>query len=715
GDAFVLVDASVTTGNLTMGVIGLGLGSSLEAFAPAFTIEGIDLSFSDGPVRIAGGLRGSLYPLSFTGELLIETSELNIAALGAYAKVDDHPSFFSYAVLDDPIGGPAFFYVTGLAAGFGFNRKLVIPNVDGVATFPFVEWAMDTGNPPGMATGSNAGQQVNQVLTRLTQGGVVAPSIGEDWLAVGVRFTSFEMIRSFALLTAEFGNEFEIALLGLSTLQVPNNDPAPVAVAELALDARFIPASGILSVAAVLTPNSYILSRSCRLTGGFAFDAWFGSNPHEGDFVVTFGGYNPHYHLPGWYPPEPRIGFRWLDGPVTISGDCYFALVPHVVMAGGGLNVVYQEGRIRAWLTVYADFLIEWKPFHYEIDAGVSIGASVRVGFPIYSTIKVELSADIEIWGPPMAGKAHISVMVFSVTVHFGADMANSEPAPLSWDEFQSAFLPQHKSEGAELVLEADASPASKTDAVSVRIASGIIKQVRDDKTGEISYTIVNADELALSTASVIPSTSVTVQGSNQSLPSDAATKLYVRPMKQQEVTLNSQHVVVMSGVAHTGADASPVLDTEVHLKNVPTALWGEPGTEGIPALNPEGGSLVKNAVTGTRLTVSPPQQPGGDIGPFPLNRLEFDAPCFHTLFWGVFRSSPAEGYDQSEAISQIEQTIEVNNQRNTILDELKSAGLDIVTAVDPSDIGENAKEIFYQAPILSRLGDLPPTQPGAG
>ncbi len=55
---------------------------------------------------------------------------------------------FLYAVLNFPIGGPPFFFVTGLSAGFGFNRKLVIPDITGVATFPFVVWATGAGHRP---------------------------------------------------------------------------------------------------------------------------------------------------------------------------------------------------------------------------------------------------------------------------------------------------------------------------------------------------------------------------------------------------------------------------------------------------------------------------------------------------------------------------------------------------------------------------------------
>ncbi len=67
---------------------------------------------------------------------------------------------------------------------------------------------------------------------------------------------------------------------------------------------------------AVLTANSFLFDRSCKLTGGFAFCVWFApTNPniesHAGDFVLTLGGYHPKFKVPAWYPKVPRIGFDW--------------------------------------------------------------------------------------------------------------------------------------------------------------------------------------------------------------------------------------------------------------------------------------------------------------------------------------------------------------------------------------------------------------------
>jgi Family of unknown function (DUF6603) len=94
-------------------------------------------------------------------------------------------------------------------------------------------------------------------------------------VAAGIAFTSFELVQSFALLTVSFGTHFELALLGLSAVTVPIDDPSPVGYAELAIEVVFSPDAGLLAVAAQLTSSSFILDKACHLTGGFAFYVWY--------------------------------------------------------------------------------------------------------------------------------------------------------------------------------------------------------------------------------------------------------------------------------------------------------------------------------------------------------------------------------------------------------------------------------------------------------
>src|SRR6185503_15741824 len=114
-------------------------------------------------------------------------------------------SLFIYAMMDYPLGGPAFFFVNGLAAGFGYNRRLIAPSIDKVAEFPLVKHAVGKRE--------DAPKDVLAALDSLRES--VPPSVGDMFLAIGVKFNSFKLVNSFALLTFEFGNHFVVNLLGV--------------------------------------------------------------------------------------------------------------------------------------------------------------------------------------------------------------------------------------------------------------------------------------------------------------------------------------------------------------------------------------------------------------------------------------------------------------------------------------------------------------------
>ncbi|MGH7750877.1 MAG: DUF6603 domain-containing protein, partial [Candidatus Dormibacteria bacterium] len=306
---YLLLDASIQAGPLTLGLAGLGAGVALADYTPAFTLDGLDVAFSSGAVELGGALIARAAtdangnPIEeYAGGLVVTAGAYTIAAVGAYAQDQGDPSFFAYAELTSPpLGGPAFFFVTGLAGGLGYNRRLRLPTVDEVKSFPLVQAISPGDSAPIARAGADP-------LAKLAAfGDWVSASPGDFWLAAGVRFTSFEMIQSTAVLAVAVGPRTRVSLTGLSEMSIPSGAEDPIAHAEVALAATLDPADGVLRVDAKLTPASYVLSRAARLTGGFAFYAWFGS----GDFVVTYGGYHPQFDKPASYPDVPRLGLSW--------------------------------------------------------------------------------------------------------------------------------------------------------------------------------------------------------------------------------------------------------------------------------------------------------------------------------------------------------------------------------------------------------------------
>jgi hypothetical protein len=113
-----------------------------------------------------------------------------------------------------------------------------------------------------------------------------------------------------------------------------------------------------------------------------------------------------------------------------------------MVMAGGRLEALYESGAKKAWFTLSADFLIAWKPYHYDARASVDIGVEYTYHLCGTHHIKVNVGADIHLWGPDFAGHAHISLSVVTVDLDFGA-ATTPKLTPINWTEFSQSFLSQ--------------------------------------------------------------------------------------------------------------------------------------------------------------------------------------------------------------------------------------------------------------------------------
>ena len=423
---------------MTLSLDGLALGTPLTRFDPRFDLSGLGIDYKNGPVEIGGlflretiTVDGQQVDEYDGAAISIKTATFALSAIGWYAYYNNAPSMFIYAVLDYPLGGPVFFFDHGLAAWFGYNRLLRVPTVDQVATFPLVQEAVSP-----LTAGSDVRQEIQRLHT------YIPPSTGSIFLAVGIKFTSFKMIEWFAMLVLVFGARFEVDVLGLSTLIVPTPavDTAgvtPLAEVQMALLARFVPSEGfLLGVSAQLTSNSYILSRNCHLTGGFAFYAWF-AGEHAGDFVQTLGGYHPSFQPPSHYPIVPRLGFNWrVNSKLTLKGSADHALTASLLMAGGQLQANWEDGKLRVWFNMGIDFLIGWKPFHYSGRAYVDIGASYTFHFFGTHHVTAHVGADVNVWGPDFSGTAHIDLSVVSFDITFGSASSRS-PSPINWTTFR--------------------------------------------------------------------------------------------------------------------------------------------------------------------------------------------------------------------------------------------------------------------------------------
>ena len=60
-------------------------------------------------------------------------------------------------------------------------------------------------------------------------------------------------------------------------------------------------------------------------------------------------------------------------------------------MAGGRLEVSFSKSGIYASFTAYADFLIAWDPFHYDVRVGVSVTAGFRIRVCFFACVTIDV------------------------------------------------------------------------------------------------------------------------------------------------------------------------------------------------------------------------------------------------------------------------------------------------------------------------------------
>lgn len=595
-ELWFFLNASLSFGGITLSCNGLGVGSSLTEFKPKFRLNGLGIHYSgSGCLEIGGALLRTTQTLKdeqgtiklddngnrityeeYSGAVIIGTSikgkKITLSAIGSYAEVSGEASLFVFALLDYPLGGPPAFFVTGLAAGFGYNRRLNPPEtVEAVEDFPFVKLAMG---------GEEKGKDLLQILGSL--GPYIQPASGEMFFAIGIKFTSFKIVDAFILLIVKLGKRTEFHILGLASLVAPPGAEdlgigEPVAEAKLALKAVYIPDEGVLRVEANLQKGSYIFSKKCYLSGGFAFYSWF-SGEHEGDFVLTLGGYHPKFKVPSHYPQVPRLKLEWqLNKDVLIKGEGYFALTASTLMAGVCLEANFEKGDVKATFKIEAHFLIAWKPFYYEATVALEIRASVKI---LWKTVSLDIRASLQIWGPPFSGRAFLEVGPISVEMSFGSSLPPM-PKALTWQEFKASLLP------------------ADTAICNITVSDGLIRKLERDKVEE---WIINPKEFAISTDSAIPSTTTNITELNGSI--SCPNKISIRPMDLKS-SLSSTHKIEIRRKNDKNELVNQEFSYQPILKRVPTALWGE----GFIPRDPNAPQFVENVLCGFHIIPKPPKE----------------------------------------------------------------------------------------------------------
>ncbi|WP_125143598.1 DUF6603 domain-containing protein [Clostridium transplantifaecale] len=693
GSAAVFVDAGVRLSVLMLEFMGLSLSLPFKAGKTVdYGLSGIAVTVSKPPLSISGGLylSGSREERIYSGQVMVRFQDVGLTALCSYGELaGGKPSLFAWLLLEASIGGPPAFFVTGIAGGFGYNRTIRLPSrVQDAGKFPFVAAAMGKGDLKASMTPA-------QVLVAMNE--YIKPQNNQYFLSVGIRFTSFGIVESFALVNLEFGDRFELSFLGISKLSMPAGSGTPMAYIELAIKAVLAPDDGLFSVEGALSSSSYLLSRDCRPQGGFAFFLWYGENEHAGDFVITLGGYRSGFFV-SHYPKADRIGVNWkMSNELTLAAEFYFALIPSGVMMGGNLGLTYEWKRLKAWLRVWAEFFMQWEPFLYEISVGVSVGASYRWDFfPFYKTFTVELGAALDLWGPPFGGRAHISWFVISFTIKFGE--GRPSPGVIGWDIFVDQFLKENKEEP---LVDSGSKEAAGRRLISIKAAKGSLG-VR--KIG--GCLLMDSDHMQFEITSKMLCTGVRFRDSVLAETRD----LGILPMGIS--TMDSVLEVRLApepGLDH-GLRRREELDSVeawALFENVPRAIWD------VKKPLPDDTETLKQKVPAGMVLTCKEKEPEGVL---PDNGIEFydmEILCRNEHLtphsYEFLNPDPVDPkeYPGENRLKQIEESIGVlGGQRKQILDELgEFFGICREEEIHISGWVSSLDEMMYSEPVLGRIG----------
>ena len=577
----ITFDAMVTIGPVSGALIGFGVRfpiSCIQHFdikKVDLLIDGIGLGMNAPPVALAGMFlhKDGLYE----GGLSIEVEPYNFLAGGAYGvpktlttatatpTTTDYRTLFIFAEVDGPLVELEFGELSGVMAGFGYNNQIRVPTIDNVTSFPFLASSSESDPLKILDNYLSAPDPWFQ------------PKDGPFWITAGLTAKAFHVLTIKVAIMVDVSHDVVFGLFGDCTATVPADvasDAELFAVVDMGIIAMVDFAKGIVKVEGQLTPRSFILSKDCHLSGGFALEYFFENSGHEGDWVFTIGGYHPQFQVPQWYPKPPRVAISWkYDDNISIYGDAYFAVTPKACMGGGQLRLAFVKGDLAAHFDAYADFLINYSPFSFKVDVGVTI--DIVYHMDLWFTTKdwhIHFAASVHLWGPPVAGTVYVDWYVISFDIAFGD--SHPKTNPISWTDFK-LLLCQAQAGAAAADEEKKLLSVKATD--GVRSDPSKEGQNAVHTTGESSM-MVDASIFSMNVITLVAASEVSYNGKDMAQDAEFSHLAETRnqpsfkPMQIKGNVTSTKLTVTVQDAANNSAanfEVKPIM------KRVPKALWG--------------------------------------------------------------------------------------------------------------------------------------------
>ena len=637
----LLMDGSVSLFGLTCAVDDLQIsyllpagGGKADFFAPQnwhVDLAGLAVSANMAGVSLAGGMLKQIsFPgtpqesVEYLGMLLGRFGVYGLSVYGGFGEGHDaaghkFSAFFAAGAVNGPIGGPPAFFLTGIGGGFGINRSLKVPtDLSNFGDYPLIQMldiaAQPSGNP----------------MDRMRDLAAYFPmKKGHFWFAAGLSFNSFALVDGIAVVGVEVGDGLDLTLLGLARMALPRPQVALVSI-ELALLVRFSSSEGVLWIQGQLTDNSWLLYSDIKITGGFAYVLWF-KGERAGEFVLTLGGYHPHFNRAG-YPKVPRLGLRWAIGDyIVIKAETYFALTSEALMAGGAFEASAHFGPAWAEVKFGADGIIYFDPFSYDVSAYARIAAGITLDLWLFTiTISISLGASIEVMGPEFRGTCTFEIGPVTITFSFGGS-DRAQRVYLSTADFVTKYLEVGSSANTALahawVLDKGGLPSNKS------------ADTKNTPDGSSARPFVVTCEFAMSFTSTVPAVDVYVDRALANAnfgPRPASGTLAIGPLGSAPIQPRIK-LVWLGGA--TGA-AFPMRMVDRPLGAFPKGVWGPagdpnnrkvPGGDMIAALN-EFGLVCEGQISPGGPPIAYARVETGPRKPLPFSRRTIEVNALRSM-----------------------------------------------------------------------------------
>ena len=214
---------------------------------------------------------------------------------------------------------------------------------------------------------------------------VFGPTIQISWLSVG----SGKLVRFDLGIFIELPGPTKVVLLGSARASLPGDPANKIFFIRVDIVGLIDFTKKVIEFDATLI-SSHVME-IFKVTGDAAFRASWGDRPYV---MLTLGGFHPDFNPePAVFPELTRLALT-LQAPKSglfLRGEAYFALTTNTLQFGARLEVGFHDGSINAIGFVGLDALIQFVPFHFEVD--FAVGFQVRrnelnlVGVKVTGTI----------------------------------------------------------------------------------------------------------------------------------------------------------------------------------------------------------------------------------------------------------------------------------------------------------------------------------------